>query len=164
MIRYEQPVEVAPRVEHLVDNGRPRDPTQLFVRIERGGIVARWPPSNGFDDPPQFTGHGESRAGGAVVVGSIRESKSSAMWARIMAFPMAIMLGCVVLGAVSLLTDGLHYGVAPLLIGVFGAPLFAALWHWFRRIRRPDFDSHARRLDSGLTRYLTTGDGNRPTP
>jgi hypothetical protein len=162
--RYEQPVEITltpDQAAHLLNNGRPADSSQLSVRVYGGRLTARWPARTGFDNPPRFAGQVQQGSAGASVAGSIRESLANTLWSRIMLAATLVMGALAIFGAVLLITNGAHYGLPPLLIGVLAGPLAALLWRRLRRLRRPNFDADAERLRVGLARYLISGDGTR---
>lgn len=163
-MRYEVPVEIflpAGQPTYLVDNGRPSQRRQLTVLVKDERVHAKWPAVTRVDNPPWFAGRVERRSDGLVVVGAIRESLANASWSRITAVATVTVILTAIFGAVLLILKGAHYGLPPLLIGAIGAPLFALEWRVLRRARRPTFDNDAARLQAGLTRYLTTGDGTR---
>jgi hypothetical protein len=162
--RYETPFQIAvsrDHTRHLANNGPPSNRQQLTVNVSGESLQARWPANDTFDNPPQFTARLESRRDGVLVTGTIRESWSSMAASRIMLMTMFLMIAVAVLGVAVLTADGARAGLPPLLIGVIGAPAFALMWRWLGGQRKPTFDSDTRKLTTGLTQYLTTGDGSR---
>jgi hypothetical protein len=164
MTRYEEPVEITltpDQAAHLDNNGRGTDSSQLTVLVSGYRITARWPARTGFDNPPSFAGRVQQGSDGVTVVGSVRESLANTLWSRIMRIVTLAMIALAIFGAVLLITNGAHDGLAPLLIGALAAPPAALLWRRFRRLRRPNFEADADRLRVGLARYLISGDGTR---
>lgn len=165
MGRYETAFQLVLTPEqqtHLIDNGRPRDDRQLYVRVADNSVIARWPTRNSLSDPPTFIGEVQRGPTGTMLTGVAREARASEIWARVWPYPMCLMLAVAVLGAADLAINGSGDGLGALLFGAVGASLFALMWWWQTRLRRPSFDSDVRKLTAGLTQYVTTGDGRRP--
>jgi hypothetical protein len=162
--RYETPFQLAldnSQARHLTNNGGPGLRGQLFVRVSGDSLQAKWLANDTFDNPPQYSARLESRPDGVFVTGTVRESWGNMFTWWMWRIPTFMMGAVAVLGTVLLITNGAHDGLPPFLIGIIASPLFALMWRWQRSLRRPTFDRDCRKLTAGLTRYLTTGDGNR---
>jgi hypothetical protein len=164
--RYETPFQImlnADQARHLTDNGQPRQRGQLFVRVLRDSVHARWPADGTFDNPPEYSARVQEQPDGILISGSIRESRSSMMWVWLWRIPTFLMLAVTVGAVVALIVPGDHDGLGGVVLGGIGSILFALMWRWQRSLRKPTFDSDARKLGDGVLRYLTTGDGGRHT-
>lgn len=165
MARYKRAVEFAVAQEqlpHLVDHGRRLRTDQLVVRVYGSTLHAYWPPNGRYDAPPHFAGELVQRGGEFVLTGTTRESWGNTVMSRGFRFVTFLMAACFVLGCVTLSTRGAHDGLPPFLIGLIATPIFLAMWRYFRGQRRPTFDADADHLETGLRKFVATGDGARP--
>ena len=155
MARYSRDLEIrSPHVRDLQDVGTVGTVGSLRLRVSGGTVDAYVPMASSYRSPPRFSGEVSSDSSGTVVHGRIRESLTNATWPRVDACVIVVMLVCVVLGVLGLTTSYGAGGLAPLLIGVVGAPTFTLLFSMHRRQRRADWRTQSAALADQLTRYV----------
>lgn len=158
MSRYRRDIEIrSPRGRELRDVGTVGSVGSLRLRVHGRKVDAYLPIASSYTTPPRFFGEVSSDGTGTVVKGRIKESLASAVWTRVDVLVIAVLLACVVLGVLGMTTSDSTGGLAPLLIGVLGIPVFALLFSRHRRQRREEWQNQSDTLADKLARYV--GDG-----
>lgn len=156
--RYRRDIEIrSPNVHELHDVGTVGSVGSLRLRVRGRKVDAYVPIASSYTNPPRFVGELSRDSTGIVVKGRMKESAASALWTRVDAFVIVILLALVVLGILGLTTGYSHGGLAPLLIGVLGSPVFALLFSKHQHQRRTEWREQSDTLAQQLARCIKHG-------